>query len=67
MATSNAQHGSAGTGNDTGSSIQFGPMTVQQGAYHVKLRHEGNTEAEIHNNLLLHFVEEALKGQLFFF
>ena len=41
-------------------------MTVQQGTYHVKLRHEGNTEAGVHNNLLLHFVEEALKGQSFY-
>ena len=61
METSAAQHGSTGTGNDTGSSIKFGPMTVQQGTYHVKLRHEGNTEAAIYNSLLLHFVEAALR------
>ena len=66
METSAAQHGSTGTGNDTGSSITFGPMTVQQGTYHVKLRHEGNTDAAIYNSLLLHFVEAAVQGQSFY-
>ena len=67
MATSAAQHGSTGTGNDTGSLIiKFGPMSFQQGTFNVKLRHEGNPEAGVYNTILLHFVEEALKGPSFY-